>query len=68
MAEGSAMRLVRVLCFHGAGTNIRVMEHQTKKLREMLGNRAQFDYVEGKIPWTNVIDPIILSLYLVSVL
>lgn len=42
-------RKIRVLCLHGFRTNAKVMAHQTRALREALGNRAEFHFLDA--PW-----------------
>ena len=42
-------RPIRVLCLHGWRTNGRVLQHQTLALREALGPKAEFVYLDA--PW-----------------
>ncbi|PLB54711.1 hypothetical protein P170DRAFT_505429, partial [Aspergillus steynii IBT 23096] len=44
-------RPVRVLCLHGIGTNSEIFEAQTARLRYLLGDQYEFDFVDGAHPW-----------------
>lgn len=43
----SALKKLRVLCLHGFRTNDKVMENQTRALRQALGDRADFLFLNG---------------------
>ncbi|KAF1328676.1 Serine hydrolase, partial [Globisporangium splendens] len=41
------VRKLRVLCMHGFRTNDKVMQHQTRALRNALGDKAEFTFLNG---------------------
>ncbi|KAF1328960.1 D-3-phosphoglycerate dehydrogenase, partial [Globisporangium splendens] len=43
----STMKKLRVLCLHGFRTNDKVMMNQTRALRQALGDKAEFMFVNG---------------------
>ena len=58
------MQPIKVLCLHGAGTNNKVMQHQTKDMQKILGNKAVFHFVEGTYRWPeHKVDPVIAGLF-----
>ncbi|ORX94600.1 serine hydrolase FSH [Clohesyomyces aquaticus] len=41
---------MRFLCFHGMGTNGKIFEIQTSRLRNTLGNEHEYVFLDGSIP------------------
>ncbi|KAK3284312.1 hypothetical protein CYMTET_8032 [Cymbomonas tetramitiformis] len=54
---------LRILCLHGGGTNKKVMEYQTGKLRNKLGDKAIFSYLEGSRVWNDPVHPVIERMF-----
>lgn len=50
-------RRIRILGLHGGGSNAHIMEYQTKQLRKILGDRAEFTFLNGCHPWTSAEKP-----------
>jgi len=42
---------MRILCLHGRGTNNKILEFQTGSLRYAIGEKCEFEFVEGLLPW-----------------
>ncbi|KAI1342768.1 hypothetical protein F5Y15DRAFT_268197 [Xylariaceae sp. FL0016] len=40
---------MRFLCFHGRGTNARIFEQQTARIREALGREHEFVFIDGPV-------------------
>ncbi|GAB9468912.1 Serine hydrolase [Globisporangium polare] len=47
MATQQLQKQLRVLCLHGFRTNAKVMENQTRTLRKVLGDKADFVFLDG---------------------
>jgi len=62
--DDSIMNPIRILCLHGAGTNQKVMQHQTRALQNRLGKKAEFHFIQGKHRWPDSkVDPLIVNLF-----
>lgn len=54
---------LRVLCLHGFRTNVQVMQDQTRALRQVLGDTAEFVYLNAPFEAEGESDPMIEARY-----
>uniref|UniRef100_K3WU27 Serine hydrolase domain-containing protein n=1 Tax=Globisporangium ultimum (strain ATCC 200006 / CBS 805.95 / DAOM BR144) TaxID=431595 RepID=K3WU27_GLOUD len=52
----AAAKKLRVLCLHGFRTNDKVMQTQTRALRQALGDRAEFSFLNGPFETPGPVD------------
>lgn len=62
MTSPSSSKL-RVLCLHGFRTNAQVMKDQTRELRALLGENAEFVFLDGTFEAVESSDPLIEQRY-----
>lgn len=56
-------RKVRVLCLHGWRTNAKILKHQTQGLREALGERAEFLFLDAPFVASGPAQEIVQTFY-----
>ncbi|GAB9468910.1 Serine hydrolase [Globisporangium polare] len=62
-ATPTTQKKLRVLCLHGFRTNVQVMQDQTRALRQVLGETAEFTYISGPFEAEGDSDPMIEERY-----